>query len=142
MGDAPKLVLDFLDFPPFWITFKLLYCTCLMDTNLLFRFRCCKHSVFLHLHPSDSPCHFSDIPRHFSNSHHHHSSLPHHRLLRSSFVHRMKFARRCSFVVRRLKCRPTCPRSISRRNDEIRKMAPDSTIPLPRHSQRMAVDCE
>ena len=27
MGDAPKLVLDFLDFPPFWITFKLLYCT-------------------------------------------------------------------------------------------------------------------
>ena len=26
MGDAPKLVLDFLDFPPFWITFKLLYC--------------------------------------------------------------------------------------------------------------------
>ena len=26
MGDAPKLVLDFLDFPPFRITFKLLYC--------------------------------------------------------------------------------------------------------------------
>ena len=26
MGDTPKLILDFLDFPPFWITFKLLYC--------------------------------------------------------------------------------------------------------------------
>ena len=27
MGDTPKLVLDFLDFPPFQITFKLLYCS-------------------------------------------------------------------------------------------------------------------
>ena len=27
MGDATKNVLDFLDFPPFRITFKLLYCS-------------------------------------------------------------------------------------------------------------------
>ena len=28
MGDKTKIVLDFLDFPPFLSTFKLLYCTC------------------------------------------------------------------------------------------------------------------
>ena len=28
MGDATKNVLDFLDFPLFRITFKLLYCNC------------------------------------------------------------------------------------------------------------------
>ena len=33
MGDATKNVLDFLDFPPFRITFKLLYCT--LFTNII-----------------------------------------------------------------------------------------------------------
>jgi len=37
MGDATKNVLDFLDFPPFWITFKLLYCTVLVHNQK------CKH---------------------------------------------------------------------------------------------------